>query len=241
MVSHVSLQHDVFIESDIISEGSVKGVLTCKHYNRSVFCHKILYEAMQRLRFDAFFDQLDEVKQERFCFIHRGIVEHFPERSHQFTENPVTEEIHNQYQDYILESSRRSQTFSFWSMMTGKTVRHHKHLSSVSSASFNTCWEGQWVTQICNKSAFLHCINLLISSIGILLMFIRATREVNWGLYLASFRAMLPWFFACERVSYARYGSAYWLEMTALEQTHPGMLNLYCFADREKRTRGLQL
>ena len=72
-------------------------------------------------------------------------------------------------------------------------------------------------------------------------MFIRATREVNWNLHLASFRAMLPWFFTCDRVNYARYGSSYWLEMTALEQTHPGMLNLSCFADREKRTRGLQL
>ena len=54
------------MESGIISEGSVKGVLTGKHKNWSVFCHKILYEAMQRLRFDAFFDQLGEVKQELF-------------------------------------------------------------------------------------------------------------------------------------------------------------------------------
>ena len=73
------------------------------------------------------------------------------------------------------------------------------------------------------------------------MMSIPPTREVNWDLHLASFRAMLPWFFACDRVNYARYGSAYWLEMTALEQTHPGMLNLYCFPDKEKRTRGLQL
>ena len=73
------------------------------------------------------------------------------------------------------------------------------------------------------------------------MMFIPPTREVNWDLHLASFRAMLPWIFACDRVNYARYGSANWLEMTALEQTHPGMLNLYCFPDKEKRTRGLQL
>ena len=104
-------KQDVFIEFSIISEWSVKGVLTGKHYNRSVFCHKILYEAMQRLRFDAFFDQLDEVKQERF---HGELSNSFPERSHEYTENPVMEEIHNQYQDYILESSRRSRTFSFW-------------------------------------------------------------------------------------------------------------------------------
>ena len=119
-------KQDVFIESGIISEGSVKGVLTGKHYNRSVFCHKILYEAMQRLRFDAFFDQLDEVKQERFVSFMEEMSNSFRERFHEYTENPVMEEIHNQYQDYILESSRRSRTFSFWSMyikMAGKTVR----------------------------------------------------------------------------------------------------------------------
>ena len=119
-------KQDVFIESGIISEGSVKGVLTGKHYNRSVFCHKILYEAMQRLRFDAFFDQLDEVKQERFVSFMEEMSNSFPERFHEYTENPVMEEIHNQYQDYILESSRRSRTFSFWSMyikMAGKTVQ----------------------------------------------------------------------------------------------------------------------
>ena len=97
-------KQDVFIESGIISEGSVKGVLTGKHYNRSVFCHKILYEAVQRLRFEAFFDQLDEVKQERFVSFMEEMSNSFPERFHEYTENPVMEEIHNQYQDYILES-----------------------------------------------------------------------------------------------------------------------------------------
>ena len=55
-------------------------------------------------------------------------------------------------------------------------------------------------------------------------MFIRATREVNWDLHLAAFRDMLPWFFITDRVNYARYGSAYLLEMTALESTHPGIV-----------------
>ena len=119
-------KQDVFIEFGIISEGSVKGVLTGKHYNRSVFCHKILYEAMQRLRFDAFFDQLDEVKQERFVSFMEGMSNSFLQTFHEYTENPVMEEIHNQYQEYILELSRRSRTFSFWSMyikMARKTVR----------------------------------------------------------------------------------------------------------------------
>lgn len=34
----------------------------------------------------------------------------------EYAESPAMEEIHHQYQDYILESSRRSRTFFFWSM-----------------------------------------------------------------------------------------------------------------------------
>ena len=56
---------------------------------------------------------------------------------------------------------------------------------------------------------------------GVLLKFIRATREINWDLQLATFRSMLPWFFICDRTNYARYRTAYWLEMIALDRTHP--------------------
>ena len=55
-------------------------------------------------------------------------------------------------------------------------------------------------------------------------MFIRATRQVNWNLHLTAFRAMLPWFFIWDGINYARYDSAYMLEMTALEKTHPGTM-----------------
>ena len=42
------------IESEIIAPGSVKGVLTGKHYNCSIRVHKIIYEVLERLRWEAF-------------------------------------------------------------------------------------------------------------------------------------------------------------------------------------------
>ena len=61
-------------------------------------------------------------------------------------------------------------------------------------------------------------------------MFFRATRQLDWDLHMTAFRSMIPWFFACGKVHYARYGSAYWLEMSSLETTHPGSyLNLLSF------------
>ena len=55
---------DVVIESGIVSEGSIKGVLSGKHYNRSVSCHKVMYEALQRLRFQSFLDSITDENQE---------------------------------------------------------------------------------------------------------------------------------------------------------------------------------
>ncbi|XP_028410493.1 uncharacterized protein LOC114533190 [Dendronephthya gigantea] len=172
---------DIFIESGVVTEGSVKGVLSGKHYNRSVFCHKIVHEAMQRLRFDAFLDSLDEEKEERFMGFIRDMSDSFPEQNfHEHIENEVFEKICNEYESFVEDASNKSRTFAFWSMY--------------------------------------------IKVIGILLTFIRATRQINWKLHLAAFRAMIPWFFASDRVNYARYGSAYWLEMMSLERTHPGIL-----------------
>ncbi|CAB4034676.1 Hypothetical predicted protein, partial [Paramuricea clavata] len=51
---------DIFIESGLAGEGSIKGVFSGKHYNRLVSCHKVVHKAFQRLRLEAVLDTLDE-------------------------------------------------------------------------------------------------------------------------------------------------------------------------------------
>lgn len=51
---------DLCIESGVVSEGSVKGVLEGKMYNRAVRVHKLVYEALMRLIWEQFMSQLDE-------------------------------------------------------------------------------------------------------------------------------------------------------------------------------------
>jgi hypothetical protein len=55
-----------------------------------------------------------------------------------------------------------------------------------------------------------------------LLLFVRATRTTDWDLHLSAIRSMLPWFFAYDRVNYARYLPLSWLEMSCVQDTHPG-------------------
>ena len=61
-------------------------------------------------------------------------------------------------------------------------------------------------------------------------MLIRATRIIDWDLHLLAFRSMIPWYFACDKVNYSRYGPAYWLEMTSVETTHPGLFQMHTYA-----------
>lgn len=45
---------DICIESGVLAEGSVSGVLDGRRYNRSVRFHKLMYEALQRLAWKGF-------------------------------------------------------------------------------------------------------------------------------------------------------------------------------------------
>ena len=54
-----------------------------------------------------------------------------------------------------------------------------------------------------------------------LLLFIRATRDRDWSLHLASVHALLRWMFAYDRTNYSRYLPVYWFDMNNLPTTHP--------------------
>ena len=64
-----------------MSEGSLNSVLSVKNYNRSVSCYKIVYEALQRLRFQEFLDDLEEEKEERIMEFLCEKSDSFPERN----------------------------------------------------------------------------------------------------------------------------------------------------------------
>ena len=75
-------------------------------------------------------------------------------------------------------------------------------------------------TQDCRSPMFLFWSSY-ISMVQLLLQFVRATREGNWELHLATVRDMIPWMFAYDRLNYAKYMSVYWLQMQQLETSHP--------------------
>ncbi len=51
---------DLFVESDVIAEGSVSGVMDGRRYNRAVRLHKLVYEERMRLAWKNFLPWLEE-------------------------------------------------------------------------------------------------------------------------------------------------------------------------------------
>ena len=58
-----------------------------------------------------------------------------------------------------------------------------------------------------------------IDMIEILLRFIRAEREAIWELHIESLSHMIPYFFAYDRINYARWASVYLADMKSLQNT----------------------
>ncbi|MCG7882443.1 MAG: hypothetical protein JAY96_12745 [Candidatus Thiodiazotropha endolucinida] len=50
---------DVMLEAGLIGTGSIQGVLTGKHYERAMHCHKIVLESLERLLLEQFLVQRD--------------------------------------------------------------------------------------------------------------------------------------------------------------------------------------
>ena len=60
-----------------------------------------------------------------------------------------------------------------------------------------------------------------VDMVEILLGLLRASREGNWLLHLASIRKIIPWCFAYDRQNYARYLPYYYAQMSRLAIDHP--------------------
>ena len=82
---------------------------------------------MERLRFEAFLDSIDDDEKEGIRMIISDMKDYFPgERFKDNLESPEVETICESYEMFIEESSKKSRTFAFWSMyikMTGNNSR----------------------------------------------------------------------------------------------------------------------
>ena len=94
-------------------QGSVKGVMSGKHYNRSIYCHKIFNEALHRLRFSAFLESFGANAEEIRLFGQR-IRGHFPDTEFdQDIFGKELESIMDQYKSFVSHEAKKTQPLLF--------------------------------------------------------------------------------------------------------------------------------
>ncbi|XP_047124615.1 uncharacterized protein LOC124807117 isoform X1 [Hydra vulgaris] len=113
---------DIFIESGIVASGSINGVLLGKHYNRSVRCHKTLYEALQRLCFQSFLDSLvneencdiiEFLSAMRECIVKEND-DFYYHNYKDYIESQKFENLCQRYKDFVDVQCQENATFNFW-------------------------------------------------------------------------------------------------------------------------------
>ena len=102
------------IESEIVAIGSVRGVMTGKHNNRtlSMRSHKTVSEALHRIRFKAFLSTLTEAEQIQACNVIKDLTEKYSEEAFLVT----------------VTSDEFNQIFENYSAMSAKVTAHVRYL-----------------------------------------------------------------------------------------------------------------
>ena len=103
------------IESEIVAPGSVKGVLSGKHYNRSVRVHKLIYEAMQRMRFEAFKKSLESSASSQFGTGISVLEDSERELFIEICTSKQVNDVKRAYDMFVEKRSEENPTFAFWS------------------------------------------------------------------------------------------------------------------------------
>lgn len=85
-------------------------VMSGKQYNRSVRAHKLMYEALQRLRFKSFFESLDDDMKQ---FV-QNVSTNLSVENYKDVPNGLFEVI-DSYLAYVDIQSDANPTFHFWS------------------------------------------------------------------------------------------------------------------------------
>ena len=103
---------DVVVEAQVIAEGSMNGFISGHHYNRSIWCHKLLSESLHRIRFQRFLDSLCDEEATRIL----GVINdtHSSFLSGSLNISADLDAILSVYDKFVEEQRKFHPTFDFW-------------------------------------------------------------------------------------------------------------------------------
>lgn len=107
--------NDILTEAEVVASGPINGVISGHHYNCGVRAHKLLAEALKKIRWQSFINSLPPFKADKIQAVVSDLHNAFPNANfQQLNESPVFEEMLSAYELYIKESSKSNATFAFW-------------------------------------------------------------------------------------------------------------------------------
>ena len=111
---------DIFVESQIVADGSISGVIDGKHYNCGMRAHKYLYEALMRLAWAEFTQRLESSDSN-----HRITVASFLEQVDTLANNLKEESL-----DQLLQSLVLPQVMTVWRQFLNNLHQNNGELSA---------------------------------------------------------------------------------------------------------------
>ncbi|XP_046569800.1 uncharacterized protein LOC124278096 [Haliotis rubra] len=105
---------DIAIESNLVAEGSINGVISGHHYNRSLRCHKILSEAMHRLRIQEYLDHLSPERNQEVITVIHSIHDSFPTTFMSCLETDSVIRFLEDYDRYVKIKCGCNDMYAFW-------------------------------------------------------------------------------------------------------------------------------
>ena len=104
---------DILVESHVVASGSINAVFDGRHYNRALMAHKVVHEALERLRFRAFLIHVGDKRKDIETMLRQAI--EFPANAfHNLVSGQDMSELFAEYQQFISAKGEENKTFGFW-------------------------------------------------------------------------------------------------------------------------------
>ncbi|GBM17909.1 hypothetical protein AVEN_108996-1 [Araneus ventricosus] len=107
--------YNILVESGIVAEGSINGVLSGKCYNRSIRCHKIMFEAISRLLWAEFLDSISTEERLHCLEMSLHLYENYKQGILKMNDLPVDFLlIFENFNKFVAKNCEINVTFAFW-------------------------------------------------------------------------------------------------------------------------------
>ena len=106
---------DILVESEVVAIGSSNAVLQGRHYNRAISAHKVVAEAFEHLKFEAYFNSIHEDLQTEIIDSAKLLLSVFPSTSYKsLLPESVMQNLLKNYDEFCATQSSILPTFALW-------------------------------------------------------------------------------------------------------------------------------